>query len=145
MVNLVIKIAFLHPKIRRYYKFIVFVGIINFILLQEKAIRNTEKRWSEHNHSTKNSEPARHLKSNCEHSFGWKILCNASKNKSIRKKLEALFIGWLKTSLNNKQENFECKWYHSDVITCYTLFIPLLVYKTFLLKCYHCNVKIFIT
>ena len=71
-----------------------------------ETVRNTEKRWSEHNNPNKDSEPARHLKRNCEHIFNWKILCNAPKNKPLRKNLEAIFIGWLKPSLN-KQENFE--------------------------------------
>ena len=68
--------------------------------------RNTATRWSEHNNPTKDTQPARHLKDNLEHKFHWKIICHASKNRAVRKNLESIFIGLMKSSLN-KQENFD--------------------------------------
>ena len=68
--------------------------------------RNTITRWSEHDHATKDSEPARQLNKHINHVFTWKVLCHASKKTDIRKNLEAIFIALLKPSLN-EQKNFE--------------------------------------
>ena len=70
-----------------------------------ETVRNTQKRWSEHNNPNKDSEPARHIKENVDHQFEWKVLSHAPLNKALRKNLEAIFIGLIKPSLN-KQENF---------------------------------------
>ena len=63
-------------------------------------------RWREHDNLTHKSEPARHINNHVEHEFEWTTLCNASIKDHLRKNLEALFIGVLKTSLN-EQTNFE--------------------------------------
>jgi len=69
--------------------------------------RNTETRWSEHNNpSNKKSNPSRHLNKNIDHTFTWKILCQAPKRFNIRKNLEAIYISILKSSLN-EQKDFE--------------------------------------
>ena len=68
--------------------------------------RNASVRWEEHNNPTKNSEPAKHLKSNIDHVFNWVILCMASKNCKVRRNLEASYIALLRPTLN-EQKDFE--------------------------------------
>ena len=54
--------------------------------------RNVEVRWAEHQNPKHNSEPAKHLKRNPNHTFDWKILCRASKFTRDRKNLEAYLL-----------------------------------------------------
>ena len=68
--------------------------------------RNASARWEERNNPTKNSEPAKHLKSNINHVFNWVILCMASKNYKVRRNLEASYIALLRPTLN-EQKDFE--------------------------------------
>ena len=68
----------------------------------EETERNVEKRWSEHNNPTENTEPVRHLSSSISHSFAWEILMLAPKDKQTRKNLEAFFIAVQKPSLNEQ-------------------------------------------
>ena len=51
--------------------------------------RNVELRWEKHENTSKDSEPAKHLKENLCHKFSWKISFAAPENKRIRKTLEA--------------------------------------------------------
>ena len=44
-----------------------------------KSKLNTGTRWGEHNNPTHNSEPAKHLDKNIQHSYYWVLLVNASK------------------------------------------------------------------
>ena len=67
--------------------------------------RNAVTRWTEHNNTNRNSEPAKHLVKNHGHAFEWKILCRASKFDRDRKNLEACFIALRKPSLNNQVES----------------------------------------
>ena len=53
--------------------------------------RNVELRWEEHENTSKDSEPAKHLKENLSHKFSWKILFAAPENKRICKILETAF------------------------------------------------------
>ena len=69
-----------------------------------ETVRNTQTRWSEHEDPTHNSEPARHLKDNPDHSFTWKNLCNAPSDSAKRKFLEASFIANSKPTLNEQVE-----------------------------------------
>ena len=62
--------------------------------------RNTITRWSEHDNSIKDSEPATHLSKHINHVFTWNVLCHASKKTDICKYPEAIFIALLKPSLN---------------------------------------------
>ena len=39
--------------------------------------RNVEIRWFEHSKPSEKSEPAKHLKSNHDHGFKWKVIVNA--------------------------------------------------------------------
>ena len=39
--------------------------------------RNVEIRWMEHNTPSDKSNPAKHLNDNIDHSFTWKVICNA--------------------------------------------------------------------
>ena len=64
--------------------------------------RNIEIRWMEHNTLSDKSNPAKHLRDNVDHSFAWKIICNALNKKLARKTLEAYFITTIKTTLNDK-------------------------------------------
>ena len=68
--------------------------------------RNCITRWREHDNPTHKSEPARHMNKHVEHEFEWSILCNAPIKEHQRKKLEVLFKGVFKPSLN-EQTNFE--------------------------------------
>ena len=43
-----------------------------------KSKLNTGTRWGEHNNPTHNSEPAKHLDKNIQHSYYWVLLVNAS-------------------------------------------------------------------
>ena len=70
-----------------------------------ETIRNTEKRWQEHENPSGNSEPSNHLRDNFEHKFNWSVIANAAKNKWKRKNLEANYIALLRPSLN-EQVNF---------------------------------------
>ena len=58
----------------------------------------------EHNNPKYNSEPAKHINRNIDHEFEWKVLCQAPKNKRIRKNLEAIFICLLRSSLNEQND-----------------------------------------
>ena len=68
--------------------------------------RNTTTRWDEHEDTTKDSEPARHLKRNNpgNHKFEWKILCRAPFHFNERKNLEASFIALREPNLNNQKD-----------------------------------------
>ena len=67
-----------------------------------ETIRNVKTRWEEHENIKKDSEPAKHLKTNPRHYFDWKTLLPASKNYRHRKNLEASFIATKRPSLNNQ-------------------------------------------
>ena len=64
--------------------------------------RNVETRWGEHQNSKHNSEPAKHLQANPDHSFIWKPLISASAFDNKRKILEAFFIATKGPSLNKR-------------------------------------------
>ena len=64
--------------------------------------RNAETRWSEHNNPDKDSEPARHLRSNIDHVFEWKILMSAPHNTRLRKYIEAGIIAMKRPPLNDQ-------------------------------------------
>ena len=51
--------------------------------------RNVELRWEKHENTSKDFEPAKHLKENLCHKFSWKISFAAPENKRFRKTLEA--------------------------------------------------------
>ena len=63
---------------------------------------NAENRWAQHNTVNHNSNPAKHLKENIDHSFNWKVICSAPRKTNKRKILEALFISRFKPSLNEQ-------------------------------------------
>ena len=56
----------------------------------------------EHNTLNDNSNPRKHLRDNINHSFTWKVICNAPNRKLARKMLEAYFIATMKPSLNDQ-------------------------------------------
>ena len=51
--------------------------------------RNVELQWEEHENTSKDSEPGKHLKKNLNRKFSWKISFTAAENKRIRKIYEA--------------------------------------------------------
>ena len=55
-----------------------------------------------HNNPTHDSEPAKHLNKNIQHSYNWTILANACKHTRPRKNLEAIYIALLRPSLNDQ-------------------------------------------
>ena len=67
-----------------------------------ETIRNVNVRWDEHNPINGNSEPSKHLQSNINHSFVWKILTNAPKVSFKRKILEGYLIMNKVPQLNNQ-------------------------------------------
>ena len=67
-----------------------------------ETIRNSVTRWKEHEDVKGDSEPAKHLYEDPDHSFVWKILSNAPKRKKDRKYLEANLISIKKPVLNNQ-------------------------------------------
>ena len=70
-----------------------------------QAIRNCKIRCDEHNDTSKNSEPAKHLARNIEHEFSWFILERAPVNTLKRRILEACFIKLIAPSLNEQLDN----------------------------------------
>ena len=69
-----------------------------------ETVRNVITRWSEHENPHKDSEPAKHLSKYPDHFFTWSILSSAPTNKSIRKNLEASFIGIKGPNLNDQND-----------------------------------------
>lgn len=69
-----------------------------------ETIRNVSLRWREHNDLRKDSEPAKHLKNNPDHTFNWRTIIHASKHGRERKNLEASIIAIKGPSLNNQLE-----------------------------------------
>ena len=67
-----------------------------------KTKRNVEIKWMKHNTSSDKSNPMKHLRENIDHSFTWKVICNAPNRKLAHKILEPYFITTLKTNLNEK-------------------------------------------
>ena len=67
--------------------------------------RNVELRWEEHENTSKDSKPAKHLKENLGHKFFWKILFAAPEDKQIQKILEASEIMLKRPSLNEQIES----------------------------------------
>ena len=56
----------------------------------------------EHNTPNDKSNPMKHLRDNTDHSFTWKVICNAPNRKLARKILEAYYIATMKPSLNDQ-------------------------------------------
>ena len=67
--------------------------------------RNVELGWEEHENTSKDSEPAKHLKKNLSHKFSWKILFVAPENKGIHKILEVSEVVLKRPSLNEQIES----------------------------------------
>ena len=59
----------------------------------------------EYGNTSKDCEPAKHLKENLSYKFSWKIVFAAPENKRIRKILEASEIWLKKPSLNEQIES----------------------------------------
>ena len=62
----------LHPACKIYEGICIFGG--KYI---GETKRNVEIRWMEHNTPSDKSNPAKHLNDNIDHSFTWKVICNA--------------------------------------------------------------------
>ena len=65
---------------------------------------NVELQWEKDENTSKDAEPAKHLKENLSHKFSWRILFAAPENKRIRKILEASEIALKRPSLNEQIE-----------------------------------------
>ena len=77
--------------------------------------RNVELRWEEHENTSKDSEPAKHLKENLSHKFSWKILFAAPENKRICKILEASEIALKRPSLKEQIESKKLLLFYNGV------------------------------
>ena len=80
-----------------------------------ETIRNVDIRWREHQDLRKDSEPAKHLGENPQHSFTWKTLMPASKNFRQRKNLEACLIAVKGPSLNNQLDTKKLNLFRNGV------------------------------
>ena len=56
----------------------------------------------EHNTPSVKSNPPKHLRDYIDHSFTWKVICNAPNRTLARKILEAYFNATMKPILNDK-------------------------------------------
>ena len=74
--------------------------------------RNIQLRWYKHENTSKDSEPAKHLKQNLSQKFSWNILFAAPDNKQIRKILEGSKIALKRPSLNEQTQSktFNCNY-----------------------------------
>lgn len=67
-----------------------------------ETVRNVEISWKEHEDRQKDSEPAKHLKSNPSHSFTLKLLLPDLSNRCIRQNMESSIIALKQPSLNQQ-------------------------------------------
>ena len=85
----------------------------------QKYIGETDRcihlRTAEHEDIKKNSEPAKHLKCNRDHSFEWKIIAHAPRHDVKRKILEALYIAKFKPRLNDQVKSTKLKLFPSGL------------------------------
>jgi hypothetical protein len=70
-----------------------------------ETLRNLEVRIAEHEDTSHNSEPARHIRENPNHTFHWSVLFKSQRDKQ-RKIMEAFYIKQLNPPLNK-----QCKHY----------------------------------
>ena len=79
-----------------------------------ETARNVQVRIHKHSNTSNHPEPARHLRENSSHSFGWHILCTA-KSFHQRKIFEGLMIQQLKTSFNRQINSYVAKRFPSGI------------------------------
>ena len=84
---------------------VIYEGICLWKTYIGKTRRNAELRWEEHENTSKDSEPAKHLKENLSYKFSWKILFAATENKRSSNILEASKIALKRPSLNEQIES----------------------------------------
>ena len=75
--------------------------------------RNDVLRIAEHEDVRLTSEPAKHLASNANHAFSWKVIRNAPHKRAHREIIEAFFVYSLKPSLNTKTRKLTL--FHSGI------------------------------
>ena len=75
-------------------------------LYQTTTFEVTHQRWEKHNDSTKNSEPAKHLKNNFYQVFNLVILCKTPQNYKVTRNLEVSYIALSKPT-SNEQKDFK--------------------------------------
>ena len=78
-------------------------------------LTNVELRREEHEDTSKDSEPAKHLKENLSHKFSRENLFAAPENKQICKILEASEIVLKRPSLNKQIESKKLLLFHKGV------------------------------
>ena len=64
--------------------------------------RNHATRWNEHNNPTHNSDPAKHINDNIDHSYQWKILRKTNYKARKRRILEALYVAKHQPEINTQ-------------------------------------------
>ena len=67
-----------------------------------ETVKNVEIRWQKHEHTQKDSEPAKHLKNNPTHSFTWKVFLSVSSIRHIRQNMKASIIALKRPALNER-------------------------------------------
>ena len=58
------------------------------------------KKYLEHNHPNRKSEPSKHLYQNINHVFTWLVICSPPKIDRIQKNLEAFYTALMRPNLN---------------------------------------------
>ena len=84
--------------------------------------RNTEVRWNQHNDPKGKSEPAKHLYNNPSHEFSWSILLSASRNRRVRRNLEASVVTLKMPDLNNQTDSKKLTLFRYGVTQIFQLF-----------------------
>ena len=102
--------------------------MVNVSVVKIMLEKPLETRWSEQNNPTHKSEPAQHIKNHIGHLFDWSILCNATSNNQIRKKLEASFIGIIKLSLNEETNFDRLTLFRNGITLCFINLIDIIPY-----------------
>ena len=92
-----IRIKWITKKVKQLFKLkstnpypscVIYEGVC---VCEQTYISKKRRTWEEHENTSKNFEPAKHLKENLSHKFSWKILFAAPENKRICKILETAF------------------------------------------------------
>ena len=97
--------------------------------------RNATTRWKEHERLKGNSEPAKHIAINPEHSFTWILIERALHENKKKKLLEAYHIMINKPSIND-QTDIKTLNLKMVLLKCF-IFFGLIIMFIYFIYCYH--------